>query len=198
MRAVGFTVNQSDPFEDKSVTAFAPRETSPYVNRLRMMWEKMQDPILQTFPIPPDISKNVASYLKKIDAIYVTDAYNSLSIEGYRVSADLREGVRLGNWNPDSIKADRDPRNALAARGYWRALQAVKRSIEKVLRGQNAGSVADKDHVGWYRDLWAERDRGDSKACRFGGISERTGIHPAVNARASEPRVSEGIDADVL
>jgi hypothetical protein len=58
------------------------------------MWEKMRDPILQTFPIPPGISKNVASYLKKIDAIYVNDAYNSLSIEGYRVSADLIERVR--------------------------------------------------------------------------------------------------------
>jgi hypothetical protein len=94
MRAAGFTVNEGDPFQDTSVTAFAPRETSPYVNRLRMMWEKMRGPILQTFPIPPGISKNVASYLKKIDAIYATDAYNSLSIEGYRVSADLIERVR--------------------------------------------------------------------------------------------------------
>jgi hypothetical protein len=154
MRVAGFTVNEGDPFQDKAVTVLAPRETSPYVNRLRMMWEKMRDPILQTFPIPPGISKNVASYLKKIDAIYVNDAYNSLSIEGYRVSADLIERVRSGNWNPDSIKADRDQRNALAARGYWQAFLAVKRSVEKVLRGQNAGSVADKDHGGWYRELF--------------------------------------------
>jgi hypothetical protein len=154
MRAAGFTVNESDPFEDKSVTAFATRETSPYVNRLRMMWEKMRDPILRTFPAPPGISKNAASYLKEVDAIYVTDAYNSLSIEGYRVSTEIIERVRSGNWNPDSIKADRDQRNALAARGYWQAFQAVKRSIEKVLRGQNAGSVADEDHGGWYRELF--------------------------------------------
>ena len=106
--------------------------------------------------------------------------------------------MRLGNWNPDSIKADRDQLNALAARGYWQAFQALKRSIEKVLRGQNAGSVAERSWRMVPRALWAERDRGDSKACRFGGISERTGIHPAVNARASEPRVSAGIDADVL
>jgi hypothetical protein len=38
--------------------------------------------------------------------------------DDYRVNADLIERVRLGNWNPDSIKADRDRRNALAARGY--------------------------------------------------------------------------------
>lgn len=154
MRAAGFTVSESDPFEDKPAVTFAPRETSPYVNRLRMMWEKMRDPILQTFPAPPGTIKNIASYLKKVDAIYVTDAYNSLSIEGYRVSSELIERVRSGNWNPDAGKADQDQRNALAARGYWQAFQAVKQSIEKVLGGQNAGSVADKDHGVWYRELF--------------------------------------------
>ncbi len=154
MRAAGFTVSESDPFENMPGFAFAAREISPYVNRLRMMWERMRGPILQTFPVPPGKPRNIASYLKKIDAIYVTDAYNSLSIEGYRVSAELIERVRSGNWNPDAIKSDREQRNALAARGYWQAFQAVKHSVEKVLGGQNAGSVADKGHGVWYRELF--------------------------------------------
>lgn len=154
MRAAGYTVNESDPFEDQPAITFSKRETSPYGNRLRMMWEKMRNPVLQTFPAPSRAIKDIAAYLEEVDAIYVTDAYNSLSIEGYRVSAELIEHVRSGKWNPDAIKADRDQRDALAARGYWQAFQAVKQSIEKVLKGQNAGKVADKDHGAWYREIF--------------------------------------------
>lgn len=61
-------------------------------------------------------------------------------------STELIEHVRAGTWNPDSIEADRDQRNAIAARGYWQAFQLVKQSIERVLTGRNRGAVADKDH----------------------------------------------------
>ena len=154
MRAAGFTVNETNPFEDKPPISFAARETSPYVNRLRMMWEKMREPIVQVFPAPPGAKADVPSYLKRMDAIYVTDAYHSLSIEGYRVGTELIERVRAGGWNPASIKADRDQRNAMAARGYWQAFQLVKQSVEKVLTGQNPGAVAAKDHSAWYRELF--------------------------------------------
>lgn len=154
MRTVGYTVNESDPFEDKAPLAFAARETSPYVNRLRMRWEQMRSQVLDHFPPPPDLQKDASSYLKDVDAIYVDDAYNSLSIEGYRVSEELIERVRSGNWNPDAIKSDHDQRNALAARGYWQAFQTVKDSVQKVLSGQNAGTVADQDHAVWYRELF--------------------------------------------
>jgi hypothetical protein len=154
MRAAGFTVNEIDPFKDKPAISFPARETSPYVNRLRMMWEKMREPIVQVFPVPPGTKADVSSYLKEVDAIYVTDAYHSLSIEGYRVNTELIERVRAGTWNPDGIKSDRDQRNAMAARGYWQAFQLVKQSIEKVLTGQNPGVVADKDHSAWYRELF--------------------------------------------
>jgi hypothetical protein len=154
MRAAGFTVNESDPFEDRPGIVFAARETSPYVNRLRMMWHGMRSSILKIFPAPPGIAVDAESYLDRVDKIYVTDAYHSLSIEGYRVNAELIERVRSGKWNPDAIKADQDQRNALAARGYWQSFQAVKRSIEKVLAGENPGTVADKDHGTWYRELF--------------------------------------------
>jgi hypothetical protein len=115
----------------------------------------MRDEIAKIFPPAPGIPKNRTAYLKQIDELYVSDAYNSLSIEGYKVSADLIERVRSGKWNPDSIRGDQDHRNALAARGYWQSFQSVKRSIEKVLRKNNAGVVADKDNADWYRELFA-------------------------------------------
>ena len=34
----------------------------------------------------------------------------------------------------------------MAARGYWQAFQAVQESLEKILKGENPGEVADADH----------------------------------------------------
>ncbi len=154
MQSAGYTVNETDPFENKSPIPFGARETSPYVNRLRMSWAAMRADILQIFPAPPGVPKDADAYMKQVEGIYVADAYNSLSIEGYKVSADLIERVRSGTWNPDSIKGDRDHRDALAARGYWQAFQTVRQSIGKVLAGENAGTIADKDHATWYRELF--------------------------------------------
>lgn len=64
------------------------------------------------------------------------------------------ERVRSGDWNPDSAEADRNHRDALAARGYWQSFQRVKQSVEKVLGKQNAGLVASTDHSAWYRELF--------------------------------------------
>ncbi len=83
------------------------RETSPYVNRIRLLWQKMREPVIDLFPKAPGLPRNVGAYVKHIDQAYVTDAYHSLSIEGYRITADLIERVRQ--------------RNAMAARGYWQA-----------------------------------------------------------------------------
>lgn len=155
MRAAGFTVNESDPFEYELTLKFAARKTSPYVNRLRVSWAIMREVILHSFPAPTLTGKDAAAYLRSIDAIYLSDAYNSLSIEGYRVSEALIQRVRSGDWNPDPIGGDREHRNAMAARGYWQAFLSVKESVEKVLNGENAGRVADQDHSGWYRELFA-------------------------------------------
>ena len=153
MRSAGYTVQETDPFEGKSTITFGARETSPCVNRMRMMWAGMRESVLQTFPAPPGLPRDTASYLKRVEDLYKSDAYHSLSIEGYRVSDDLIERVRSGSWNPDNDKNDRENRNALAARGYWQAFRTVKQSLEPVLRGENAGTVADRDHSAWYREL---------------------------------------------
>jgi hypothetical protein len=119
------------------------------------MWQQMREAIIKRFPPAPGRPDDVAAYLRRVEEIYVTDAYHSLSIEGYRVSPELIERVRGGAWNPEANDADRDQRNALAARGYWQAYQAVQESVRKVLRGDNPGTVADEDHGDWYREMFA-------------------------------------------
>ena len=77
----------------------------------------------------------------------VTDAYHSLSIEGYRVSPTLIARVRSGDWNPERHPADRAHRDALAARGYWQAYQAVRDSVRRAVAGEPPGSVAEAGAV---------------------------------------------------
>ena len=154
MKSAGYTINEVDPFADKPNFAFNNNETSPYVNRLRMMWESFREPITANFPASLGKISDIDAYIKQIDELYVTDAYHSLSIEGYRVSEKLIERVRSGNWNPDNTEEDNEHKNALAARGYWQAFQVAKDSIKKILNGKNAGIVADEDHGKWYRELF--------------------------------------------
>lgn len=155
MRAAGYELVETDPFEHKSALLLSPREVSAYVSRIRLMWQEMRGSVLENFPASSGIPLDTAQYMKNVDDTYVTDAYHSLSIEGYSVSPGLIERVRTGSWNPDNDHNDREDRNALAARGYWQAYQAVHASIERVLQGENAGSVTDEDHGSWYRELFA-------------------------------------------
>lgn len=154
MQTAGYTIIEADPFKGLPQVALSARETSPYVNRMTMNWQRMREQVLRNFPAPPGTQTDISAYLQHVDDVYVTDAYNSLSIEGYRVSAELIERVRSGDWNPESIEADRTHRDALAARGYWQAFQRVKISVARVLNGENAGVVSNTDHAAWYRELF--------------------------------------------
>jgi len=155
MRAADYDVRESDPFETKLPVTLSGRERSPYVNRIRLLWHAMREPVIERFPEAPGIPEDIKTYMQHVDDVYVTDAYHSLSIEGYRVSAELIERVRNQNWNPDNNEEDREQRNAMAARGYYQAFQAVKESVSKVLKSENPGIVADHDHGTWYRELFA-------------------------------------------
>jgi len=154
MRAADYDIREIDPFE-KALSLILPvHGQSPYVNRIRLMWQQMRDLILKRLPVNPDRPSDSAAYLKAADDLYVSDAYHSLSIEGYRVSPELIERVRSGEWNPDEIIGDHEHRNALAARGYWQAYQAVRHSVHRVIKGENPGAVSYDDHGDWYREMF--------------------------------------------
>ena len=155
MRAAGYDVREQDPFASRIDLVLPRRETSPYAGRIRLMWQQMRGPVIERFPASPGRSNDTEVYLKHVQDVYVTDAYHSLSIEGYRVSPALIERVRSNTWNPDANEQDREHRNALAARGYWLAFQAVQKSLRRVLCGENPGIVAEEDHGAWYREMFA-------------------------------------------
>jgi len=155
MSAAGYDVRENDLFTDRPSLVIRTRETSPYVNRIRLLWQKMREPVIGRFPKAPGLPRNIEAYMKRVNDAYVTDAYHTLSIEGYRVTRELIERGRSGTWNPESNEGDREQRNAMAARGYWQAYQAVQNSVRRVLHRENPGLVADEDHGTWYRELFA-------------------------------------------
>ena len=154
MSTAGFDVREQDPFENKLPSIFNIREPSPYVNRIKMMWSDMREVALDYFPKAPGLPQDPNDYLKQVDELFVSDAYHSLSIEGYQVSEELIERVRTGDWNPEDNEEDHSQINAMAARGYWQAFQSVKKTILNVLSGKNSGEAVDHDHGEWYRELF--------------------------------------------
>ncbi len=154
MTSAGFNIREEDPFQEPSPFKLSVQVKSPFVTRIELMWEEMRNHVIKQFPDPPGLPDDPREYLKAVDEIYVTDAYHSLSIERYVVSAELIESVRSGEWNTND-EAEKKHRDAMAARGYWQASQKVKNSIRKILAGDNAGSIADFDHSGWFIELFA-------------------------------------------
>lgn len=190
MSAAGYTVRETDPFNDRPALALPAREASPYVNRIRLLWQKMREPVMTRFPKAPGLPRNVEAYMKGLEKAYVTDAYHSLSIEGYRVSTKLIERVRSGWWNPEANDRDRNERNAMAARGYFQAFQVVEKSIGRVLKGENPGVVAEEDHRDWYREMFAPSvtagilKPADLAGYRNGQVYIRQSMHVPLNRDA--------------
>jgi fido (protein-threonine AMPylation protein) len=154
MKAANYSVRETDPFARQRTFGAIRPATTPIAGRIQSMWQTLREPVIAAFPNAPGLPKNRKKYLKFVDEIYKSDAYHSLSIEGYRVTPELIDRVRRGDWNPDEHDADGQNRDALAARGYWQAFQAVKVSVSSIIGGANSGSLVRSAHRDWYRELF--------------------------------------------
>src|ERR1019366_5696208 len=139
-----YTIRETDPFAPQQSFGAIRPTTAPIVGRLQAIWKTMRKPVIATFPKSPGLPKYKGQYMKFVDEIYKSDAYHSLSIEGYIVTPELIEKVRAGNWNPDHYDDDRQNSDALAARGYWQAFQAVKATVSEIIAGANPGTLVRK------------------------------------------------------
>lgn len=157
----------SDPFAPGQPLVRVALAAVPIVGRIQDAWETMRETVMAVFPAAPGLPADRAAYLASVDEIYGSDAYHSLSIEGYRVTPELIERVRGGGWHPRDNETDRQDRDALAARGYWQTFQRVKHAVSEVIGGANAGALARTVHPEWYRELFqpcASADVSDSPA----------------------------------
>ncbi len=154
MKAAGYDVRETDPFTPQQRFGVVNPSVAPIVGRLQAMWESFRDPVIKAFPEAPGLPNDREAYLRFIDEIYQRDAYHSLSIEGYGVTPELIDRVGARAWDPDSHHADRESRDALAARGYWQAFQLVKGAVGEIIAGGSPGALVRSAHRDWYRELF--------------------------------------------
>jgi hypothetical protein len=150
----GVTLKPSNPFERTAPSLTPSRERSPYVLRLKSMWAAWREDVIAIFPPAPGRDMDSSAYLAQVQERYGSDAYNSLSIEGYQVTDALIARVARGDRNPDGDPEQQEIRNVLAARGYYQAFQAVKESIARIFKEASAGEVVRRDHHDWYAELF--------------------------------------------
>ena len=154
MKRACYDIRESDPFKPEQAFSTLIRVQAPIVGRLQSLWAAMRAPVLAVFPDAPGLPKDKKACLSFVDGIYQRDAYHSLSIEGYRVTPELIEQVRAGSWDPDNHDADRQSREALAARGYWQAFQLVRAAVGEIIGGSESGALVRKAHRDWYGELF--------------------------------------------
>lgn len=154
MKAASYSVRETDPFAEQQIFGTLRPATAPIVGRMQAMWQTMREPVIAALPKAPGLPEKREDYLKFVDEIYTSDAYHSLSIEGYSVTPELIDRVRSGDWDPDHHDADRQSRDALAARGYWQAFKIVKASVSEIIAGANPGTLVRTAHRDWYRELF--------------------------------------------
>lgn len=130
---------------------------APIVDRLTELWSSSRQPVLDGLPAQPFLQPDALSrqaYLDSVTESYTDDAYHSLSIEGYRVTPELIEWVRSEMWDPENVADDQTYRDALAARGYWQAFQAVRTSVNEVLSGADPVAVLRANLAQWYFEMF--------------------------------------------
>ncbi len=183
MQTADLKVREVDPFNEKINISFGRRDISPYVNRMRLMWSAMREPIIKHFPESANQSVDIEDYMAQVEDKYITDAYHSLSIEGYRVTRELIELVRSGNWQSEASIDSKKHLDAMAAKGYWDAFQEVKKAVKKVLEGGNSGEVLENTYSDWYLALFGASvaagivNQADLAGYRSGSVYIRQSMH---------------------
>ncbi|SAL87009.1 filamentation induced by cAMP protein Fic [Caballeronia choica] len=157
MKAAMHTTMENNPFERPLAQITGRRNESPYVLRIKAMWAAMRETVLKRFnTVPRRELTDADGLLLDITARYVADAYHSLSIEGYRVSTELIEKVRNGQWSPLTHPKDGQTRDAMAAKGYAETHSHVKALIGRVVKeGLNPAKVFSADFFQWYVALFS-------------------------------------------
>lgn len=200
MQAAGYVINKKNPFKVEPPKLEFSRRQSPYVLRMRLMWKDMKETVVRSFPQEPGVPQDVERFMADIEERYQTDAYHSLSIEGYRVTDEIIRKVATGNWDPKDNDSDKQTKDAMAARGYWLAHNDVKSTIRTILDGANPGEAFSKDHGAWYRSLFAPNvDTGflkppDLAGYRSGQVFIRNALHVPPSPEAVRDMMPELCD----
>ena len=171
MRAALFEVRETNPFAIAAPALIRTSARSPHARRIALLWADWREAVIAASPPAGKTSADARVLLASVDERYASDAYNSLSIEGYQVSDALIARVARRGWNPDDDPADGRDRDALAARGYYDAFRCVRTSITHIVDvrprptgapasvraarlADRCGEVLRREHHDWYAALF--------------------------------------------
>jgi len=157
MTAAGHALRVTNPFLAPLRSMEGARTESPYVQRIRLMWADMRESVVGAFvAVPNKAPQDIDVFMSDVESRYAADAYNSLSIEGYRVTPELIEKVRSGPWAPDVNAADREMKNAMAAKGYYEAYKSVTALIKSALQSRGSpGELLRRNLAQWHLALFS-------------------------------------------
>lgn len=157
MTAAGHTLRVSNPFLAPLRVMEGARTESPYVQRIRLMWGDMRESVVGAFvAVPNKAPQDIGVFMSEVESRYAADALNSLSIEGYRVTPDLIEKVRNGQWAPDVNAADREMKHAMAAKGYYETYKSVTALIKSALNSKGSpGEMLRRNLAQWHLALFS-------------------------------------------
>ena len=154
LHGAGMEFEETNPFVAPPKLPVGILFSSPYVGRLKALWQHVRPTVLENFPPAPGLPEAEA-YLHHVDEIYTHDAYHSLSIEGYQVTPELIARIAAVEWNPEENSPDQTQRNAMAAKGYHETFKLVTAGLRKILVGQPAPAVINRELPDWYRALFS-------------------------------------------
>ena len=161
MQSIGFqAIAPINPFDQSLTLTGRQQQESPSALRIRLLWQQMRQEVLNIFSdLPPPHQfhqRPWQAWQDSMQDLYVSDAYHSLSIEGYQVTNALIERIAQGYWSPDALQQDKNQRDALAAKGYHDAFNQV-RALLKI--AHQDGEMVLQDYLdrgitSWYRALF--------------------------------------------
>jgi len=132
---IGSKVTPFNPFHTvKPIFGNTQLERSPYAARVEELWQKYSTKINKSNNNVKPKNINIKILLSELEEKYTQDAYHSLSIEGYKVTTELIDKIKHGNWDPVQNDEDKETRDALAAKGYYEAFEALKSTILECLK----------------------------------------------------------------
>jgi len=147
-----------NPFLVAPISLNEKRKEAASANRIRIMWQIMRQDIINCFKAHESeydfYLRPLEETLDMINELYIRDAYNSLSIEGYKVTPELIKRVSSGDCSPETIEQDKEAKDALAARGYFDAFNGVKDSITEAYKKEDLNYLIDVGITQWYTALF--------------------------------------------
>ena len=172
MNGVFGKIKVTDPFDTTPAVLNINRKEAASAGRVRVLWQEMRQDVIDIFEKHNSsfdfLSRPLDETLDMIDEVYVRDAYNSLSIEGYKVTPELIERVSKGDWSPETIEQDKETKDALAARGYYDAFNNVKASLTQAYNNEDLKYLIDVGITQWYTSLF--------KPCVTSGLISETNL----------------------